>query len=157
MGTEEIERKFAVRELPSTLDAGTLFRQGYVAVDGEAEVRVRAADESFTLTIKGGAGLRRTEVELPLSQEQFDELWRLAGARCLVKRRHVVPVGSLTAELDVYGSALEGLAVVEVEFDTEEDADRFVPPAWFGKELTGRSGWSNAALATRGRPPADDA
>ncbi len=153
----EIERKFAVRELPSGLGEGTPFRQGYVAIDGEAEVRVRAAGESCTLTIKGGAGRRRTEVELPLSQEQFDELWRLAESRCLVKRRHVVQLEEGVAELDVYGGALEGLAVVEVEFDSEEDADRFGPPAWFGEELTGRSGWSNAALATRGRPPVGDA
>ena len=53
---------------------------------------------------------------------------------------------------DRYEGALEGLVTVEVEFPTEEEAARFEPPGWFGRELTGEPGWSNAALARHGRP-----
>jgi CYTH domain-containing protein len=55
--------------------------------------------------------------------------------------------------VDVYGGDLAGLCVAEVEFPTLADADGFRAPGWFGEEVTGRPGWSNAALARHGRPP----
>jgi len=36
---------------------------------------------------------------------------------------------------------------VEVEFDSEPDARLFVPPSWFGQEVTGDPRYQNAALA----------
>jgi CYTH domain-containing protein len=39
-----------------------------------------------------------------------------------------------------------------VEFDSEDDAAAFAPPHWFGREVTGQAGWSNAALARHGLP-----
>jgi adenylate cyclase len=55
-------------------------------------------------------------------------------------------------ELDVYGGALEGLLVAEIEFDSEEAAERFEAPDWLDRELTGDERYSNAALAERGLP-----
>jgi adenylate cyclase len=43
--------------------------------------------------------------------------------------------------------------VVEVEFASRQEAEAFDPPDWFGAELTGAAGWSNAALARHGAPP----
>jgi len=150
----EVERKFRVVEVPGGLDAGARLRQGYVAIDGDVEVRVRDEDGDLTLTVKGGSGLERTEVEVPLDPDRFDELWGLAGERRIDKVRHRVPLGDgLTAELDLYGGGLDWLAVVEVEFPDRATAEAFTPPAWFGDELTGQAGWSNAALATHGASP----
>ena len=63
-----------------------------------------------------------------------------------------VPVAGGVAEVDRYGGELDGLWTVEVEFDSEQAADAFTPPAWFGTELTGTPGWSNGDLARHGRP-----
>jgi adenylate cyclase len=114
---------------------------------------VRDKGGTYLLTVKGGRGVERTEVEVEIEAAAFDELWRLAPDRRIDKTRHEVPLGGHTAELDLYAGALAGLAVVEVEFDSREEADGFVPPPWFGEELTGDPRWSNAALATEGRPP----
>jgi adenylate cyclase len=153
----EIERKFRVHdpdgEVPGPLGHGTRLRQAYVAVDGDVEVRVRDKGGTYLLTVKGGRGVERTEVEVEVDAAAFDELWRLAPDRRIDKTRHELPLGTHTAELDLYAGALAGLAVVEVEFDSREEADGFVPPPWFGEELTGDPRWSNAALATEGRPP----
>jgi adenylate cyclase len=148
----EIERKFRVAHLPEGIAAGAALRQAYVAVDGDVEVRVRREDGDCTLTVKGGHGLERVEVEVPIDPPHFDQLWALAGDRTLEKTRHRVPVGGHVAEVDVYGGRLAGLAVVEVEFASRADAEAFAPPDWFGPELTGRPGWSNAALARDGAP-----
>ena len=56
------------------------------------------------------------------------------------------------AELDVYAGDLEGVTVVEVEFESDQQAAGFGPPAWFGRELTGDRAWANQELATAGRP-----
>jgi adenylate cyclase len=154
----EIERKFRVSGgaagLPP-LGAGTRLRQAYVAVDDTVEVRVRDQGGTHLLTVKGGRGVERAEVEVEIDAAEFDELWRLAPDRRIDKTRYRVPVGGHTAEVDVYAGALEGLVVAEVEFASREECDAFVPPPWFGEEVTGDPRWSNAALAAGGRPPTD--
>jgi adenylate cyclase len=149
----EIERKFRVARLPTDLGEGISLRQAYVAVEGDVEVRVRSDGTHHALTVKGGAGLERDEVEVAIDATAFADLWRVAGARHLVKTRHRVDLDGLTAELDLYAGALAGLAVVEVEFASRQEAEAFDPPDWFGAELSGEAAWSNAALARNGAPP----
>jgi adenylate cyclase len=153
--TVEIERKFLVNHLPDRLGPGEPLRQGYLAEEGDVEVRLRLGTEAAVLTIKAGRGQSRTEVETVLSDADGQALWAHTVGRRLVKVRHRLPLpeSSFVAEVDVYGEALTGLCTVEVEFTSAEEADDFVPPSWFGAELTGHREWGNASLARRGRPP----
>ena len=149
----EIERKFRVDEIPDLSGPGDRLRQGYVALDGAAEVRIRIGDDGATLTVKSGSGLSRVEVEVAVNPEQADELWALSAGRRVEQSRHRIPLADgLVAELDRYDGPLAGLCTVEVEFADEARAHAFVAPSWFGEELTGQSGWSNASLAIHGRP-----
>lgn len=150
--SDEVERKFLVREVPASLGEGTPLRQAYLAVDGGVEVRVRDQGSRYVLTVKGGHGLRRTEVEVDIGAAEFDELWALAPDRRITKTRHRVPVGDHVAEVDVYSGPLEGLVVVEVEFPTTTAAHTFTPPPWFADDLTNDPRYSNATLATTGLP-----
>jgi CYTH domain-containing protein/CHAD domain-containing protein len=153
--TVEHERKWLVSSLPGLDGGGCALRQGYLALDGTVSVRVRAdGDDAHTLTIKGGRGASRTEVEWSISPAQFDALWSLTGERRVDKVRHRLPLdGGVDAELDVFGGSLDGLVLVEVEFDSEEALRAFTPPAWFGQEVTDDDRYSNAALALAGTPP----
>jgi adenylate cyclase len=146
----EIERKWSVRELPADLPSGDEIRQGYVALDDDVEVRIRDRGGQCSLTVKGGAGLERSEVEVDLDRDGCAALWPLTRGRAIEKTRHVVEVGDHKAEIDVYRGDLDGLRTVEVEFDAVEDAESFEPPDWFGEER-----WSNRRLAVDGRPAAD--
>ncbi len=151
----EIERKFIVDELPprDVLAAGIRIRQGYLALDGDVELRVRIADGDANLTVKVGSGLRRIEVEAPISAEEAEALWPHTSGRRIDKVRHRVGVGlQLVADVDVYEGDLAGLVVVEVEFHSDISSAGFDPPAWFGREVTGQAEWSNAQLAQHGRP-----
>lgn len=150
--TAEIERRFLLDEMPLGPGAGVRLRQGYLALDGDVAVRVREAGTEHVLTVKGGDGLGRTEVELPISPEQFEALWLLTGERRIDKTRYRVPAGTHVAEVDAFAGSLEGLMIAEVEFASVEDAGAFTPPAWFGREVTGERSWGNAALAVHGRP-----
>jgi adenylate cyclase len=150
----EIERKFLVGHDAPELDLSTAatLRQGYLIVADSGEARVRDADGRYTLTVKTGAGLVRGEYEIELSSAQFETVWPATAARRVEKRRFRLPVGARVAELDVYAGALAGLVTVEVEFATVDDARRFAVPAWFGPEVTGVAGYSNAELAQSGIP-----
>jgi adenylate cyclase len=152
---QEIERKFLVNVAPDPagLAGATTLRQGYLAIEGPVEVRLREADGTTTLTVKAGRGVARTEVEAELDDADADELWAHVQGRVLDKVRHRVPLSDdAVAELDLYRGPLEGLVTVEVEFPDEASASRFEPPEWFGRELTDEPGWSNASLARHGRP-----
>lgn len=152
----EIERKFLVRELPPGLDpsGSSQIEQGYLAIgDDGTEVRVRRRDGSAVLTVKSGGGRSRLEEEIEIDVERFGRLWPLTEGRRLEKTRHRIPAGDgLTIELDVYAGELAGLMVAEVEFASEEAADAFEPPDWFGSEVTDDARFKNQRLACEGVP-----
>ncbi|MFJ1867961.1 adenylate cyclase [Streptomyces sp. NPDC088097] len=153
----EIERKFLLDGFtPPSSVAAEPIEQGYIAITADGtEVRLRSIAGAYVLGVKRGTGsLARTEVECPLTESEFDELWpSTAGAR-LVKTRYAVPLDATTAYVDVYAESLAGLHTVEVEFGSEEEAADFTPPTWFGREITGVKRYKNRVLATEGPPPA---
>jgi CYTH domain-containing protein/CHAD domain-containing protein len=151
--TVERERTYLVTDLPDLPGSGTGIRQGYLAVDGTVAVRVRDAGAGGrTLTIKGGLGARRTEVEWPVDDDRFEALWELTVGRRLAKTRYRIEIPGATAELDLFDGALTGLVVVEVEFDDDEQMQAFQPPPWFGLEVTDDDRYTNASLALNGAP-----
>ena len=151
---KEIERKFCVRKMPDlTACTGVEISQGYIAVDeDDTEVRLRRKDKRFYQTVKIGKGVQRTEVEVELSRAQFDTLWPLTAGRRVEKMRYEMGEGTWTIELDVYCGRLKGLVVAEVEFETVAESSRFVPPPWFGRDVTDDDRYKNATLAYKGTP-----
>ena len=152
----ERERKFLVADIPSLPDEGAALRQGYLAIDGSVSARVREAEnEGCTLTVKAGRGGVRTELEWPLTRDEFEAAWQQTGGRRVRKTRYRLEYGEHLIELDVFHEELDGLVVAEVEFDSEQSLDAFQPPGWFGREVTEDERFSNASLATNARlgPP----
>lgn len=177
MSFEERERKYLVSRIPDDRGVGQSIRQGYLSADGEVAVRIRSIGSGDTathlLTVKGGHGAVRVEVEWTITREEFDALWPLTVDRRITKRRyritirdhvaddvadhvadHVVDhVADHVAELDIFEGDLHGLALVEVEFGSDHAMAVFRAPDWFGSEVTDDSRYSNAALAISGAPP----
>ncbi len=152
----EIERKFVAASAPNAdrLGGGLHIRQGYLAEDGGVTLRVRISDAGSWLTVKAGSGLTRTEVEVALDDGAAEELWPHTSGRRIDKTRHRIELAEtgLVAEVDLFAGDLTGLCIVEVEFGSIDAANAFTPPMWFGREVTGEPGWSNADLARAGRP-----
>ncbi len=149
----ERERKFLVTTMPDLDSSGIEMRQGYVAIDGSVSVRVRdAGGSNRTLTVKGGRGAIRTELEWPISAEQFEAAWAVTGDRRVDKTRYRCDIDGHTAEIDVFSGQLRGLVIVEVEFDSDEALEMFRPPSWLGIEVTDDDRYTNASLAVNGLP-----
>lgn len=149
---KEIERKFLVKgPMPDGLPSEPI-RQGYVtAISDSTEVRLRRKGDTCFLTVKSDGGLVRDEIEITIGAAAFETLWPLTEGRRVEKtrRRGKLP-GGLEFELDVFEGHLAPLMLVEVEFPSEEAARLFVPPDWFGEDVTGDRRYRNRTLALSG-------
>ncbi len=149
---KEIERKFLVKgPVPDGLPFERI-RQGYVTVATDSvEVRLRQQGDAWFLTVKSGEGLVRDEHEIAIGGAEFETLWPLTAGRRVEKVRHCGKLaGGAEFELDVFEGHLAPLMLVEVEFSSEEAASIFIPPDWFGEEVTGDKRYRNRALAIAG-------
>jgi CYTH domain-containing protein len=155
----EIERKYLVRAAPPDLDTWPFeeVRQGYLAIESDGrEVRVRQHGSKSVLTYKRGSGAQREEVEIQLDADQFAQLWPATQNRRVQKRRYRIGAEQIVL-LDVFGGALSGLLLAEVEFQTAAECAAYLPPAWLGPDVTADSRYANRTLALHGRPPVEPA
>ena len=134
---KEVERKFVLAEPPPgvTDHPAKAIAQGYLAIDpAGAEVRVRRKDDETLMTVKIGTGLVRGEEEFEIDPDRFERLWAMTEGRQVSKTRYFVPLeGGLTAEIDLYDGALEGLVTAEIEFPDEADRARLRGPGVAGR------------------------
>jgi len=154
MSNSEIERKFLLRALPDNLEQypHNAISQGYITTDSSNEVRVRSKGKAHFLTVKQGDGLHRTEVEIGLTEEQFNDLWGLTQNQRMKKIRYDFPYLETVVEIDVYSNALAPLIVAEVEFSSIEESHAFMLPDFFGQEVTQDKNYKNASLVVHGLP-----
>lgn len=145
----EIERKFLVRSLPENLAQYPSRHISQVYVSTDPVIRARKKGEDHILTIKGEGFLQREEFELPLTKEQYKRLSAKAEGRAISKTRYMIPFGEYTIELDVFEPPFDPLVLAEVEFGNVEEANAFVPPDWFGEDVTHENEYTNAAISQK--------
>ena len=133
----EIEKKYLIHKLPENLETypRKKIQQAYLCTN--PVVRIRKQDEEYILTYKGKGLMVREEYNLPLNREAYEHLLQKADGIVLTKTRYLLPLPQgLTIELDVFDAPYENLRLAEVEFSSEEEANAFVPPEWFGEDVT---------------------
>ena len=127
----EIERKYLVRELPSDLDSypHTEIEQGYLCTS--PTLRIRRMGDVFILTVKEhlagtSTAIQNREEDFTMRRESYELLKAKCDGNLVSKTRYRIPLadGGLTAELDIFHGAHEGLRLVEVE--GEEAVDHHV-------------------------------
>ncbi len=144
----EIERKFLLKKVPSYIRGMpcSCIVQGYISK--EPIVRIRKIDEKYMLTIKlEQTKFIRDEFEISISKNLYEKLLNLVTSQIIIKRRYYIELSPNTiAELDIFDNP-DGLKIVEVEFPHLDDAVSFIPPDWFGSEVTTQESYSNVNLA----------
>lgn len=145
----EVERKWLVEsaalgslegkpyfEIEDLYIAGTLLRIRKMERAGSPAV--------FKLCKKYGkaSALSEPVTNLYLSENEYRLLVSQLGGNALRKRRYSVAGGAL----DIYPDSRLG-AIFEIEFQSEAEAERYVPPPFARQEVTGNEAYSGAALA----------
>ncbi len=145
----EIERKYLVERLPEDYASfpSRSIEQAYLCTD--PVVRVRRDGEAFYLTYKSKGLMVREEYNLPLTEEAYLHLLKKADGNVITKQRYLIPLPDcgLTVELDVFSGKFQGLVLAEVEFPDAESAEAFLPPSWFGRDVTFSGEYQNSRLS----------
>jgi CYTH domain-containing protein len=125
-------------------------RQAYLSTDPDRTVRIRTVGERAWLTIKGRAkGAERAELEYEIPASDAPQLFSLARAHVVEKRRHRVEHRGAVWEVDEFSGDNAGLVTAEIELEDADALDRAVRerPDWVGRELTSDHRFSNNNLA----------
>ena len=147
----EIERKYLIKQLPDHLDQyeHRKIAQGYLCTN--PVVRIRRSNDDYYMTYKGNGLMVREEYNLPLTQQAYEHLLTKIDGLLISKTRYLIPLNdNLVAELDIFEDDLHGLQLVEVEFDSVENANTFVAPDWFGEDVTHSGQYHNSYLSQNG-------
>ena len=143
----EIERKFLIKNLPENLEQydHKEIAQGYLCTS--PVVRIRRSNDDYYLTYKGKGMMVREEYNLPLTKEPYLHLKEKIDGRLIEKTRYLISLtDKLTAELDVFHGDLAPLTLVEVEFESVEEANAFTAPEWFGEDVTNDGRYHNSNM-----------
>ena len=111
----------------------------FPAAAPHAKTRVRRKGDKYEFTKKtqldpSDAG-NQQEQNVSLTAEEYQALAKGDGRR-VIKTRYYLPYQGLTAEVDIFGGELEGLVVVEFEFDSIEAKNSFVMPDFCLADVT---------------------
>lgn len=149
----EIERKFLLRGLPDLPPVSDVLEidQGYIPgvrlLERLRRQRHRDGTIRYFRTVKVGSGVERIELEDETDKSTFEHLWQLTEGRRLRKRRHLVPDGNLTWEVDEFTD--RALHLAELEIETATTAIRI--PDWLKpvlvRDVTDEREYTNRNLA----------
>lgn len=163
----EIERKFLVSHIPEDTDSYKcrFIEQGYLSTS--PVVRVRRDNDNYYLTYKSEGFISHEEYNLELTPESYSHLLAKADGNIITKKRYEIPIeyefympeeickkypghpAFLTVELDVFEGVFTGTVLAEVEFDTEEEAELFIPPDWFTEDVSMSTEYYNSTMSQK--------
>lgn len=138
----ELERTFLAKYMPVQIDGARSEIIVDTYIPGEADhasLRLRKRGELYELTKKeptaGDDSSQQTEHTVPLTADEYDVLKQISK-KSMTKRRFYSAFYGHAAEIDVYMDGLEGLVVIDFEFDSVEAMQAFEPPEVCLAEVT---------------------
>jgi CYTH domain-containing protein len=163
MENMEIEKKYTIKKLPDNLEQYEckVIKQAYL--NTSPVVRVRQANDKYTLTYKGEGLMAREEYNLPLNKAAFEHLLAKADGNVISKRRYIIPIEKpefndsctpivtpeLKIELDIFDAPFAPLVMAEVEFSCVELAEAFIAPDWFDEDVTNNVEYHNSYMSMK--------
>lgn len=151
----EYERRFLLAEVPEGVSDPRAIVDHYI--DG-TRLRLRTVDRQVSGQQDRKLGHKRRLVEsdptaIMCTSMYLDDgevaVLSLLPSRRLVKTRWRLDIGSVIASVDVFGEALEGLILLEVDLGDPVALERFTPPTWVGPEVTRNERLAGGGLAGR--------
>ena len=159
---KEIERKWLINaeDIPYDLSKADIFEieQSYICFDPEIRIRkitCLGTETFYVLTIKSdmsGDGLVRSEVEYYITEESYYQLLAKKEGDTIYKTRYQIQIDNMVRVIDIFKGDLSGLAYLEIEYESEEQAVTDEAPNWVIKDVTSDRRYRNQSLAKYGIP-----
>jgi CYTH domain-containing protein len=154
MATEiEYEKTFLLKSLPSGIEnaRSVLIRDVFVPdIARHPHLRLRQKDNTYVITKKypvaGSDPSMQYEHTIELERDEFDALVN-CSKKGFVKRRYFMNLAGRPAEIDIYHELLEGLAIVDFEFDNELGKNKFETPDFVLADVTQEEALAGGFLA----------
>ncbi|MCR4781636.1 MAG: CYTH domain-containing protein [Lachnospiraceae bacterium] len=172
----EIERKYLIDELPADLDSwnSRYIEQGYICEN--PVLRIRHSEDNYNFVYKSSGLMAHEEITVPLDRESYNHLAKKVDGKLIKKTRYTRPLKDfmtceeagltllskhpeynglselrgLIIELDVFENVNREdgapLWLAEIEFPSEEVANAFKKPQWFGEDVTMEGKYHNSQM-----------
>lgn len=113
-------------------------------------LRIRRSGDKYEITkklpVNEGDASHQHEHTIKLTKLEYDDLTKTPG-RQVTKRRYYYPYNGMTAEIDVFAGALEGLVLVDFEFDDRQRQLDFAMPDFCLADVTQETAIAGGMLA----------
>ncbi|MBI2055444.1 MAG: hypothetical protein HYT42_00985 [Candidatus Sungbacteria bacterium] len=131
----EIERKFFVLKIPDLTALKSISDERYYLYSGNGvELRFQARGDKYELErMSENGNLSRSQEKIKITKEEFEVLKPL-GKGPIIRESYLISE-SPQITIKIYHGKFEGLVRAEVEFKSLEEAKKFQPPDWLGKEM----------------------
>lgn len=158
----EIEKRYElIGEIPIDLVISKIYiEQVYSVVNGKngniVDARIRKTDDGnnikyyHTVKYKTDDINSRIEIESEISEQEYNDIFKIIGKTPLKKNRYIIPIGNgLNAEIDEFLD--KNVSIIEVEFPTESDMEKFSnlenKPKFIGNEIVKKMSFSLAVFS----------
>lgn len=155
----EIEKKWIIDKdnIPYNLSNAEIIEieQTYICFSPEIRVRKINGGEEYTFAVKTNItsdGMTRDEMEDHITEEEYNNLIKKREGNTIYKTRYQFLDGDYLLAIDIFSGELEGLAYLEIEFENNEEANKFETPSWVIKDVTSDLNYKNGHLARYGIP-----
>lgn len=138
---KELERTFLAKYIPDGLDKCKCKEIIDVYIPKEKKhpsIRLRKNGDKFEITKKEPMlddPSEMFEQTIKLRESEFNEFLKLDGKK-VHKIRHYLDFGDLIAEVDIFKGDLQGLVLVDFEFDSVIEKNNFIMPDFCLIEVT---------------------
>ncbi len=134
--------------LAARTGGGTRIVEGYFPAAGERSTSVQLEGERAVIVVTGAqreGGVERAEI--PRSHAEALLAATAGRIDCL---RTSLSIGQQASLVRIVSPGL--LDLITVDFDSDEAAQAFQPPAWFGPEISDEPSYRNGVIALEGVP-----
>lgn len=133
-------------------------QKGYFRLRREETIE-KTVPPRYWLTIKSAEVFNEDPPDHEISVREFKILWPWTEGRRVQKRRHVIKFDGRFFDYDIY--YFEGepdLHILETEFDSDNEAAKFILPKIFGnaRDVSNDPRYKADGLASNGRPSVED-
>ena len=139
---EELELTYLAKYIPSDLfeSPGKRIVDHYIPFESRnPTLRLRKNGEKMELTkkqpLQEGDASHQLEETIPLTADEYVALAKVS-AKKVSKMRYYYPYQNRTVEVDVFEEDLLGLVLVDVEFETQSEKEKFEMPEFCLVDVT---------------------